>query len=217
MTTEHDHDITDERHRATCAACRTLWAELDAISAEAAQLPDLSPSRDLWAGIEARLETPVTVAADGAAVAGSIRPRWRATTIVQLAAAAALLVTVTSGITWRLASDRGPGLAFNEQALPGADPEQSALYLASLNASVTQMDREIAALQAIVAERRGELDPRTLAVLESNLQVIDAAIRESREALAADPSSQFLASQFTRAYSSKLTLLRDAATLPTGI
>ncbi len=216
MTAKHDHNIEDERHRATCAACRTLWAELDAISAEAAELSDLAPSRDLWAGIEARLGLQPAAVADVDAVAGSIRPRWRPTSIVQLAAAAALLVAVTSGITWRLASDRGATLAFNEQALPDADPEQSAIYLASLNASVTQMDREIASLQALVAERRSELDPRTIAVLEANLTIIDAAIRESREAVAADPSSQFLASQFTRAYSSKITLLRDAATLPTG-
>lgn len=217
MTTERNHDVTDERHRATCAACRTLWAELDAISAEAAQLSDLAPSRDLWSGIEARLGAPAVVASDDATVAGRIQPRWRATTLVQFAAAAALLVTVTSTVTWKLATERGAPLAFTEQSLPGGDPEASALYLASLNASVSQMDQEIAALQTIVSERRRELDPRTVSVLEANLKVIDAAIAESRAALAADPSSQFLASQFTRAYSSKLTLLRDAATLPTGI
>jgi hypothetical protein len=54
-------------------------------------------------------------------------------------------------------------------------------------------------------------------VLEANLRVIDRAIQESRAALVADPASRFLSEQFTRAYNSKLTLLRDAATLPVGI
>jgi hypothetical protein len=200
-----EHDVTDERHRAQCAECRTLWTELDAISAEAARLPLLTPSRDLWSGIEARIAAPSA-------------PRFSLlrSPAFRLAIAASLLVTVTSVVTWqvaRTADDGVPALA----DLPESYAEESALHRASFTASVTQMDREIATLESIVAERRAELDPRTIAVLEANLRVIDDAIAESRAALAADPASQFLASQFTRAYTSKLTLLRDAATLPTGI
>ena len=78
------------------------------------------------------------------------------------------------------------------------------------------MDREIAALEDLLGERRAELDAQTVEVLERNLAVIDAAIAESRAALAADPASQFLAQRFARAYTSKLTLLRGAAQLPAG-
>ena len=85
-----------------------------------------------------------------------------------------------------------------------------------MDATVETLDREIATLQAIVDDRRSALDPRTVAVLEENLALIDRAIAESRAALAADPASRFLATQFARAYTSKLTLLRDAATLPAG-
>ena len=101
-------------------------------------------------------------------------------------------------------------------ALPHAEAGEAAVHLAEFTASVTGMDREIAAMQTILAGRRGELDAATIAVLESNLALIDRAIAESRAALAADPASQFLAAQFARAYTSKLTLLRDAATLPAG-
>lgn len=210
-TTEHnEHDVENERHRAECAECTSLWAELDAISAEAAALPQLTPSRDLWTGIEAR-------------IAHTARPKmWQSQTF-RLAIAATLLVAVSSGVTWRLATapavDALPTLATTS---PNSDetPEQAEaaeLHLASFTASVTQMEREISALQTIVTERRSELDPRTVEVLEANLKVIDAAIAESRAALDADPASRFLSAQYTRAYTSKITLLRDAARIPTGI
>jgi hypothetical protein len=215
MTTNDrvSHDLENELHRASCAECRTLWDELENISAEAARLPLLAPSRDLWDGIEARI---VTV------------PRallfYRSQTF-RLAIAATLLIAVSSGVTWQLATSDTPDavVAASEESLTLPSDEQtgaddaSQMHLASFSASVTQMEREIATLQTIVTERRSELDPRTLAVLEANLKLIDTAIAESRAALASDPASQFLSSQFTRAYTSKLTLLREAATLPAGI
>lgn len=235
-TTSITHDPTDERHRAVCTECAAVWDDLERISAQAAQLPTLTPSRDLWAGIEARLtassnastSAPANDAAARASSAadstggGETRPPaasrrrpWYGGQAFRLALAASLLVAVSSAVTWQLASSAPgtPALA----PLPSASPEESALHLASLTATVTSMESEITALQTIVRERRGELDPQTVAVLEENLALIDRAIAESRAALASDPASQFLAAQFTRAYSSKLTLLRDAATLPVGI
>lgn len=214
MTQTTEHDVENELHREQCGACRTLWAELDAISAEAARLPLLTPSRDLWDGIESRIAAP------------RVLPFYTSQTF-RLAMAASLLVAISSAVTWQLATTRTPdavvaATAPETAALPATDesPDDAAaaeLYLASFTASVTQMEREIGALQTIVTERRNELDPRTLDVLERNLALIDDAIEESRAALAADPASKFLARQFTRAYTSKLTLLRDAARLPAGI
>lgn len=206
------HDVTDSAHRSRCGECATLWMELDAISAQAAQLQDLAPSRDLWAGIEARLGEASSHTADRSPRAAH---HWFGAPPRRLAMAASLLIAVTATVTWRVA--RGPAAPTDLAAVAVPNDAAGALHLASLTASVTQMDREIAALQVIVAERRDALDPQTVAVLETNLQIIDAAIAESRAALAADPASQFLATQVTRAYDSKLTLLRDAATLPTGI
>ena len=60
MTIEmNDHDVLDDKHRAACAACTTLWAELEQISADAAKLPSLTPSRDLWPEIADRIAAPV--------------------------------------------------------------------------------------------------------------------------------------------------------------
>ena len=52
---------------------------------------------------------------------------------------------------------------------------------------------EIAKLRAIVKQRRAQLDPKTVAVLEQSIAVIDSAIAQSRAALAKDPASGFLA------------------------
>jgi hypothetical protein len=75
-------------------------------------------------------------------------------------------------------------------------------------------DREIAALRAVVRERSGDLDSTTVNVLVRNLGIIDAAIAQSREALARDPHSQFLGEQLTRALGHKVELLRTVALMP---
>lgn len=79
---------------------------------------------------------------------------------------------------------------------------------------VADYDREIAELRAAVADRRGDLDSATVAVLVRNLRIIDAAIAASRTALARDPHSPFLGDQLTRALGQKVDLLRTAALLP---
>lgn len=224
MTKTHDieHDVTDAAHRARCAECTALWAELDLLSAEAARLPLLHPSRDLWPGIEARIEGvagAIGGSAQGSGIPTPVRRSWSTRRGVQLALAASLLVAVSSGITWQLATRGSVGRsAVAADLSSGVDGEMAtALHLASFQSTVRSMDKEIAELELLVAERRETLDPHTIDVLETNLRVIDRAIMESRAALIADPASRFLSEQFTNAYSSKLTLLRDAASLPIGI
>ncbi len=211
---ESSHDVENAAHRASCDDCSAVWLDLERISAEAAQLPRLTPSRDLWAGIEARIDAPVVAAFP------RTRRSWIQQPALRLAIAASLLVAATAGITWSIARQ---GIAAGGAMTAGTTPREPATTtpnsarLASFDNTVAGMDREIEQLEAILSEHRKDLDPRTIAVLQSNLAVIDAAIRESRAALEDDPASRFLAAQVARAYHSKLTLLRGAATLPTGI
>lgn len=210
-----EHDVEDAMHRASCDECSAVWLDLERISAEAAQLPRLTPSRDLWAGIEARIDAPVVAAFPRA------RRSWMQHPPVRLAIAASLLVAATAGITWSIARQGiaagGPTMAAGTTLQEPATTTPNNARLTSFDNTVAGMDREIEQLEAILSEHRKDLDPRTIAVLQSNLAVIDAAIRETRAALEDDPASRFLAAQVTRAYHSKLTLLRGAATLPTGI
>jgi hypothetical protein len=73
---------------------------------------------------------------------------------------------------------------------------------------------EIRRLQNIITERRRELDPATVSVIEESLKIIDAAVRQSRAALARDPRSGFLADQLNSALDKKVELLRTVALLP---
>jgi hypothetical protein len=220
-----NHDVQDASHRASCAECAAVWHELEQISADAAKLPLLAPSRDLWSGIAARLDAQSGVVGTLGTGPRFITPsapvakRWTTRPAFRLAIAASLLIAVSSTVTWQVARNTGS----TTTAAPAAEianvGENTAtdLHLASFQSSVRSIEDEIATLERIVATRRAELDPRTVRVLEQNLQLIDRAIAESREALSADPASAFLSAQYARAYSSKLTLLRDVATLPTGI
>jgi len=74
--------------------------------------------------------------------------------------------------------------------------------------------REIDRLRTIFARNRYQLDPRTAAIIEANLKVIDEAIAQSRAALAQDPANQFLDERLNSALDKKLELLRTAALLP---
>jgi hypothetical protein len=74
--------------------------------------------------------------------------------------------------------------------------------------------KEIEMLQNIVKQRKTQLDSSTVAVIQRNLEIIDAAIAQSRAALARDPASHMLNQQLTHALDKKVELLRTAAMLP---
>ncbi|MEA2764258.1 MAG: hypothetical protein QOK07_662, partial [Gemmatimonadaceae bacterium] len=74
--------------------------------------------------------------------------------------------------------------------------------------------KEIEMLQLVERHRKSQLDTSTIAIIEKNLQIIDAAIAQSRAALARDPASRLLGEQLTHALDKKVELLRTAALLP---
>lgn len=76
--------------------------------------------------------------------------------------------------------------------------------------AAAQQDRELATLRALLDQRRDSLDGATVRVLESNLDIIDQAIAESRAALLRDPSSRFLNERLSSALQDRLQLMRTA-------
>ena len=80
--------------------------------------------------------------------------------------------------------------------------------------AATTYSREIDRLRTIFVQNRAKLDPRTAAIIEANLKVIDEAIAQSKAALAQDPASRFLTEQLNSTLDKKLELLRTAALLP---
>jgi hypothetical protein len=187
--------------------------EIEAIRDAAAKLPLVEPSRDLWPGIEARLGAQV--------VDIDSRPRARSRGIVvsarMLAIAAAVLMMATAGTTYMVLRDRMTGGGTAVAAARGPRAGQAGLVTpASLTVGgeFGAYTEEIDDLQEAIAERRSRLDPATIAVIERNLRVIDAAIEESKRALAKDPNSELLTALLSEALASKVRLLRQAALLP---
>lgn len=194
-----EHELTDK--------------EIEAIRAAAAKLPLVEPSRDLWPGIEARLGAQVVDINSHA----RRRSRNFVVSTRMLASAAAILMMATAGTTYLVLRDRLSAEGTVAAAAPGAGTGQSGLVTqASLPVAgeFGAYTGEIGDLQSAVAERRASLDPATIAVIERNLRIIDAAIEESRRALANDPASPLLTALLSEALASKVRLLRHAALLP---
>jgi hypothetical protein len=199
-----------DAHVRGCLRCAAIVRDINAIRMDAARLPELEPSSDLWAGIAARIEAPVVELAPRRT---SWQPRLR-----WMAAAAAVLVTVTSGITWSIAmrqrATSSPSVATGSPA--GGTGAPATLVRDERVAPAVTYDREIERLRLIVDQRRGDLDSATVAVLEASIRTIDRAILDAREALARDSSSVFLTEQLNRVLDKKLTVLRTVALLPAG-
>ncbi len=262
-----------ELHASSCVSCSQLLADLAAIRHDAAALPLLVPSRDLWDGIARRIDARVVpLESPRTARVTALRRRW-----LRPALAAAALVTITAGVTHYMTRAALSPVAARTQVAsvsatpatfptPAATPTLDSLGSAAPTAVVSAVataDRstiaattlsstrsaplhsespvvprsmtssvrlastapqpnavdplyagEIRTLRKIVRERRTQLDPATVAVLEQSLAVIDSAIAQSRAALAKDPASGFLATQLNRSLDKKVELLRTVASLP---
>jgi hypothetical protein len=198
-------------HLATCERCASLVRDLDDIRARAAELPLLTPSRDLWPDIASRLATGVVSLDERRARIANRRRHW----LVNGAAAAALVLATVTGTLLVTRSLRAPVVAqTNPRTIALPSIGANAIPVAEKLPAMVTYEREIDGLRTIVRDRRSQLDPKTLAVIEKNLSVIDSAITESRAALLKDSSSAFLVDQLDHALDTKLTLLRTVALLP---
>jgi len=84
-----------EGHLSECVRCASLLRDIDNIRKDAAALPELVPSRDLWEGIESRIAAPVIPLT-------TTPKRERRTSPAWLGIAAAALVISTAGVTYML-------------------------------------------------------------------------------------------------------------------
>jgi len=177
-----------EEHLATCPACRGELEDATALRPATAALPrSIDPPHDLWPGITRRLSRRISRRA--------ARPRWQ---IAVLAAAAALvLMAGSSALTLWIVRDRG-----TPRVATGTTPAIEAGYVTATADLMRALDAE-----------RSRLAPATVATLERNLAVIDAAIAESRAALAADPGNRDLEALLWASYRQKVALLQQASRL----
>jgi anti-sigma factor RsiW len=185
-----------EAHLASCARCAADARGLREVLTAARGLPrSVSPPPGVWQAIDRRLDERAVRGRIGRVV--TLRP-------ATLAAAAAVLVLLTATITTlTVRRSAGPPVAIGVEAVEG-DP--TALVEEEFRTAVRELERAL-------AERRGDLSPAALAVVEQSLQVIDAAILEARSALAGDRDNVALAAVLWNSYRSKVDLLARATRL----
>ena len=219
-----------EAHLRTCAPCAAVLDDLKRVVARAATAAARPPDADLWAGIAARIET------GGAASPGRVMPFGRREarrftfTLPQLAAAAALLIAVSGGLAWNAAERIGAADPSVSVAQPPQTPQTADADAASPAAATgaaefarvenvgmadAQYDAAVADLEKALKDGRARLDASTIAIVEHNLQIIDQAINQARDALAGDPANSYLSSHLVEARRRKLDLLRRATALAT--
>lgn len=207
-----------DAHLHECLRCASLVRDLESIRRDAARLPELTPSRELWDGIAARIGAPVIELTTRQA------PAWRTW---QRAAAIIMLMAASSGVTYLVTSEQRATserqVAESDSApdvvVPRLRPSSGSgamLVSAEPSAPAILYDQEITRLRVILDQRRGDLDTATVAAVEKSLKAIDEAIGEARAALAGDAASPFLLEQLNRALDRKLGVLRRVALLPVG-
>jgi hypothetical protein len=179
---------------------------------EVAALPtSIEPPADSWAKIRAGIESkPKQAARIGF---------WQHPAF--LAAAAVALVAGSSAVT-AIAISR----ARNEgrPAIVGAAPAHLAIPESDSGpASLAQFTlvegdylRAVNDLSATLDTEQGSLSPETIAKLRESIKVIDAAILEARNALAADPANRTLIHMLANSYEQKVDLLKRTTEMARG-
>jgi hypothetical protein len=178
-----------EAHLTTCAACRATLDELRKVVARAKALEDRPPSTELWSGIHARL-TP----GRRPGVSRDATSRRVSFSVPQLLAASIALILLSGSGVWLALQPRSP-------VRDGPVVVTPAVWTGRTDAAISE-------LQDVLSRSESRLDTATVRVVRENLAVIDRAIAEARNALAADPGNAYLNLHLANTMRRKLELLR---------
>jgi len=195
-----------EAHLRGCAACSAVLNDLKRVVARAQTLAARPPQVDLWPGIAARTERVA-------------QPKRFSFTIAQLAAAAVVLMAVSGAVTVKLMApasfaDTAPAAPAFVAAPPSQAPNpDTSVSVTPVSLADAQYDAAVVDLEKALRVGRGRLDKSTIEIVEHNLQIIDQAIAQARDALAGDPANTYLSGHLVEARRRKLDLLRRAAAL----
>ena len=183
--------------------------ERDPLAEKTAALPrDIQPSRELWPGVANRIRQSDPRPAGASSASRSDRNGWWSSWFAgfrpswgTVAVAAGLAAILSAGLTSVLVKSR-PAPSYTES-------QSSAL--ATLDAIAAECVRIRDDLDLDHAD--AYLSEETRSVIETNLQIVELAATESREALAGDPRNAGLVRKAATDYQNQLALLRKAAQL----
>jgi hypothetical protein len=227
-----------EARLAADAQAARLLADLQSMRELARALPQRMPERDLWPAIAQRLPSRAGAALPGhdaaparaevtpqrtdaephrtaSAAAPHRRPRRYQLSMPQLATAAALLIAISAGLSaWFTTTLQRHQLPAQRPSV-GVTAEQMAASFGGRAPDFAehQYERAIRELQTVFQEGRGQIDSTTLAKLEKNLALLDAAVTQARQALRDNPDDAYLTAHLAGTMQRKLKLLRQASSL----
>jgi hypothetical protein len=201
-----------EAHLAACAPCRSLAADLQRIRSMARSLEPLVPPPHVWRAVSAATQR---------------RSPWASLRLFvvawQPAAATAMAVVLATGLWWlgdRLSTPAGTAAspaapAAAGRAVFGGEERRHGVPADDVTYRGPEMKytTTIAKLEALARAERAALDPALVDVLDSGMDVIDAAIDQSRAAVQANPESDAAQESLFQALRTKVALLEDTLAL----
>ena len=208
-----DDELTAEERRAVdahlvgCHECAAVLDELKQVVARAKAIEPRPPQANLWPGVARRVERPAM--------------RRFSVTLPQALAASVAVALLSGALVWRVMGTSnglhdGNTAPTREPVVQAFRPADEVPGVATVSYADAQYDAAVADLEKALQEGRGRLDKSTIAIVEHNLQIIDRAIDQARQALEADPANSYLSSHLVEARRRKLDLLRRAAALTEG-
>jgi predicted anti-sigma-YlaC factor YlaD len=233
LTPDERHDV--DAHLAGCAECRLVLDELRQVVMRAKTLDAQPPQADLWPGVQQRIDRiavrrvsftlPQALAASLviALLSGAIvwmavgSPKGLRYANATSGANTTSAANTTSGANTTSVPNTTVGMT-SEPVAQGFSPALEAPHadVATVSYADAQYDAAVSDLEKALKEGRGRLDQSTIAIVEHNLQIIDQAIEQAKQALEADPANSYLSGHLVEARRRKLDLLRRATALTEG-
>jgi anti-sigma factor RsiW len=185
-----------ESHLASCADCRRALEELREVARLVRELPGSEPPERVWSAISAALRERA-----GAGPAGAQPATGR-----YFHAALLLAATLLIGV--------GLWLALRPEAAPSPDSRALADRVTEeIRAAEAHYENAIGGLEQIIAANEGVLSPELAGVLNQNLDLIESAISESRNAIVSEPESTAAQQSLLEALRLKVSLLQNTILL----
>lgn len=196
-----------EAHLADCPDCRLDLDGLRAVLTRARSLDARGPADDLWPAILTRIEAGADVVPIG--VARAPRERRFALTLPQLVAAGVALMLTGAATSWFVLG----GTVDPAPAVAAADTAAVADGVLATYPGAPEVEGRLAHLEALLDRARAQLDPETIAIIEKNLAIVQAAVDEAERALAIDPANEYLRAHLDRTLRTKVDVLERATAL----
>jgi anti-sigma-K factor RskA len=217
-----------DEHLATCEGCRGVAADVARIRKSATELPAVAPPERVWTRIANELDLQAAAARATATPGEEPRRRPRAaflrflvapipllgTAVVLLAVVAGYLaISRTTVAPAPVKSAKVATAAPGDSAAHAADADLVQSVEAELQQAEQHYEKAIAGLEQITKAGQGNLDPQVAETLQRNLLVIDQAIRDSKQALDSQPTSELAQESLLEAFRRKVSLLQDTVAL----